>query len=129
MKTRHIFLLAASALTLSLLFAGQAASKPGPLSKDQIQNLGQSSTPDLIERYVERQPASAYYTAAALKAYGLRMQAMGRTYERLSPSAASSDGLDIRDALIGAAGGIGIAICAAGLLVAASRSRRSQVAL
>jgi hypothetical protein len=106
MKARHIFLLTAFALTLSLLFAGQAASKPGPLSRDQIQNLSQSSTPDLIERYVERQPASA-----------------------LTPSASSSDGFDIRDALIGAASGIGIAICAAGLLVAASRSRRSQVAL
>lgn len=84
MKTRHIFLLAAVALTLSLLFVGQAASKPGPLNRDQIQNLSQSSTPD---------------------------------------------GFDVRDALIGAAAGIGIAIFGAGLFVAASRSRRAQVAL
>jgi hypothetical protein len=129
MKTRHVFLLVTLALTLSLLFVGQAASKPGPLSRDQIQSLGQSSTPDLIERYVERQPASAYYTPAALKAYGLRMQAMGRTYEGLSATTSSSDDFDIRDALIGAAGGIVIAICVAGLFVAASRSRRPQVAL
>lgn len=131
MKARHIFVLAALALTLGLILAGQAAAKPGPLSQQQI--VGQSSTPrtaDLIERYVERQPASAYYTSAALKAYGLRMQAMARTYERLSANTAvSSDSFDVRDALIGAAGGIGIAICAAGLVVAVSRSRRPQVAL
>lgn len=131
MKARHIFVLAALALTLGLILAGQAAAKPGPLSQQQI--VGQSSTPqtaDLIERYVERQPASAYYTPAALKAYGLRMQAMARTYERLSANTAvSSDSFDVRDALIGAAGGIGIAICAAGLVVAVSRSRRPQVAL
>jgi hypothetical protein len=129
MNTRHILLLAAVALTLSLLFAGQAASKPGPLNRDQIQNLSQSAAPDLIERYVQRQPASAYYTPAALKAYGLRMQAMGRTYERLSVTSSSSVGFDVSDALIGAAGGIGIAIFGAGLFVAASRSRRAQVAL
>jgi hypothetical protein len=143
MKARHIILLAALALTVGLTLAGQAAAKPGPLSGDQIsgrysttdlvqrwlqRQQAQAQAPDLIERYVQRQPASAYYTPAALKAYGLRMQAMARAYE--SPNTtASSDSFDTRDALIGAAGGLGIAICAAGLLVAVTRSRRPQIAL
>jgi hypothetical protein len=131
MNGRHILLLAVCALTLGVVLAGQASAKPGPLSTNQI--VSQSSTsqaPDLIERYVQRQPASAYYAPAALKAYGLRMQAMARTYERLSASTgSSSNSFDTRDALIGAAGGIGIAICAAGLVVAVSRSRRPEVAL
>jgi hypothetical protein len=141
MKARHIILLAALALTVGLTLAGQAAAKPGPLSANQIS--GQYSTTDLvqrwlqrqqpqaadlIERYVQRQPASAYYTPAALKAYGLRMQAMARAYESANTTA-SSDSFDTRDALIGAAGGLGIAICAAGLLVAVTRSRRPQIAL
>ena len=131
MKARHILILAAFALTIAVMAAGQAAAKPGPLSTSQI--VSQSSTsqaPDLIERYVDRLPASAFYTPAALKAYGLRMQAMARTYERLSASTVgSSDSFDTRDALIGAAGGVGIVLCAAGLLVAVSRGRRPQVAL
>jgi hypothetical protein len=120
MNVRHILLLAASALTLALVIAGPAAAKPGPLSGDQI--VGQSRT--------DSKPASAYYTPAALRAYGLRMQAMARTSERLSVNgAASPDSFDVRDALVGAAGGIGIVICAGGLILAVSRSRRPQVAL
>ncbi|HYX77031.1 MAG TPA: hypothetical protein VE757_07630 [Gaiellaceae bacterium] len=131
MKARHILILAAFALTLGVIVVGQAAAKPGPLSTSQI--VSQSSTtqaPDLVERYVDRLPASAFYTPAALKAYGLRMQAMARTYERLSTStAASSDSFDTHDALVGVAGGVGITLLAAGLFVAASRSRRPQIAL
>ena len=74
MKARHILLLVALALILGLVLAGQTAAKPGPLTTNQT--VGQSWAPDLVQRCVERQPASAYYTAAALKAYGLRMQAM-----------------------------------------------------
>ena len=55
---------------------------------------------------------------------------MARAYERLSAtSVASSDTFDVRDALVGAAGALGIAICAGGLVFAVSRSRRPQVAL
>ena len=131
MNIRHIFLLAASALTLALVVAGPAAAKPGPLTTEQIVTTqSSSSTPDLVERWLQLQPASAYYTPAALRADGLRMQAMARTYARLSAtSAASSDTFDVRDALVGAAGGIGIAICAGGLVFAVLRSRRPQVAL
>jgi hypothetical protein len=131
MKARHILILAAFALTVGVMVVGQAAAKPGPLSTSQI--ISQSSTaqaPDLVERYVDRLPASAFYTPAALKAYGLRMDAMARTYEQLSTTTtASSDTFDTRDALIGVAGGIGITLLAAGLFVAVSRSRRPQVAL
>jgi len=128
MNVRHILLLAASALTLALVIAGPAAAKPGPLSSNQI--VSQSGTPDLVQRWLDRQPASTYYTPAALKAYGLRMQAMARTYERLAANnSASSDSFDVRAGLVGAAGGLGIAICAGGLLFAVSRIRRPQVAL
>jgi hypothetical protein len=143
MKLRNIISLAALALGLGLVIVGQAAAKPGPLSSNQI--VSQSSTPDLVqrwlqrqqpqapdlvERYVARQPASAYYSPAALKAYGLRMQAMARTYQQLSANtASSSESFDVRDALVGAAAGIGIALCAGGILFAVSRSRRPQVAL
>lgn len=130
MNVRHILSLAAFALTLGLVVAGPAAARPGPLTSEQIVSQSSSSTPDLVQRWLQRQPASAYYTPAALKADGLRMQAMARTYERLSAtSAASSDTFDVRDALVGAAGGIGIAICAGGLVFAVSRNRRPQVAL
>jgi len=143
MKVRHIFLLATLALTLGLILAGQAGAKPGPLGTDQIASQSttpdlvqrwlqrqQPQAPDLIERYVQRQPASAYYTPAALRAYGLRMQAMANTYERRSANTvAGSDSFDVRDALVGAAGGIVFAICTAGLVFAVTRSRRPQVAL
>jgi hypothetical protein len=132
MNVRHILLLTASAVTMGLLLAGPAAARPGPLSSDQIvsQSSTQSQAPDLIERYVQRLPASAFYTPAGLRADGLRWQAMARTYKLLSAtSAADSNGFDVRDGLVGAAGGLGIAICAGGLLFAVSRNRRTQVAL
>jgi hypothetical protein len=130
MKVRDILLLTVSALTLAFVVAGPAAAKPGPLTSEQIVSQSSSSAPDLVQRWLQQQPASAYYTPAALKAYGLRMQAMARAYERLSAtSAASSDTFDVRDALVGAAGALGIAICAGGLVFAVSRSRRPQVAL
>lgn len=142
MNLRHIFLLAALVLTLGLVLVGQAAARP--LSKSPI--ASQPSTtpdlverwvqrqpaaaPDLVERYVQRQPAASYYTAAALKASGLRLQAMARMYERQSASVGSSSGgFDVRDALVGAAGGLGIVICAGGLLFVAARSRRPQLSI
>jgi hypothetical protein len=114
-------------LTVGLAFAGQASARH--LSSGTVASQT-TAAPDLIERYVQRQPASSYYTPAALKAEGLRMQAMVRAYERSTASVGTtSSGFDVSDGLIGAAGGLGIAICAAGLLVAVARSRRPQVAL
>jgi hypothetical protein len=139
MNLRHILLLVVLVLTLGLTLVGPASARPltkSPIvstSPDLIERWVQRqapAAPDLVERYVLRQPAASYYTPAALKAQGLRMQALARTYERQSASVGtSSGGFDVRDALIGAAGGIGVAICAAGLLVAVGRSRRPQIAV
>jgi hypothetical protein len=136
MNLRHIFLIAVAGLTLAFVIAGPASGRP--LSKspivtgtpDLVDRWLQRQVPagpDLIERYVQRQPAASFYSPAALKAYGLRMQAMARTYESAGVGT-TSNAFDTRDALIGAAGGLGIAIFAAGLLVV-TRSRRPQVAL
>jgi hypothetical protein len=58
------------------------------------------------------------------------MQAMVRAYESSAIGVSTtSSGFDVSDALIGAAGGLGVAICAAGLLIAVARIRRPQVAL
>jgi hypothetical protein len=142
MNRRHILLLGVLVLTVGLAFAGQASARhlssgtvvsQTSAAPDLIERYVQRQVPvapDLIERYVQRQPASSYYTPAALKAEALRMQAMVRAYERSTATAGTtSSGFDVSDGLIGAAGGIGIAICAAGLLVAVARTRRPQVAL
>ena len=138
MNRRHILLLGVLVLTMGLTLAAQASARPltkSPVvtgTPDLVARWMQRQTPiapDLIERYVQRQPAASYYSAAALKAQGLRMQAMAERYAQQSASASStSSGFDVQDALIGAAGGVGIAVAAAGLLVAVSRSRRPDVA-
>jgi hypothetical protein len=153
MNLKHFPLVAVAAMTIAFVVSGPAAGRP--LTKSPIvtgtpdlvqrwldrqisaQNADfryaqpvarqTAATPDLVERYVQRQPAASFYTPEALKAYGLRMQAMARTYESVGAKT-TSNGFDISDALIGGAGGLGIAIFAAGLLVAA-RSRRPQVAV
>ena len=59
MKARHILLLTVSALTLALAIAGPAAAKPGLLTSEQIVSQSSSSTPDLVQRWLQQQPASA----------------------------------------------------------------------
>jgi hypothetical protein len=86
----------------------------------------------MADAYQARQdrPASSYYTPQALKAQGMRMQAMAQAYEQQTGntvSSSSSGGFDWRDGLIGVAGGIGLAICAAGLALVAVRTRRQHV--
>jgi hypothetical protein len=139
MNRRHILVLGVLVLTLGLALAGQASARP--LTRSPIINATPDlvdrwiqrqtpATPDLVERYVQRQPAASFYSPAALKAQGLRMQAMARTHERMSTTlGTTSNGFDVRDALLGAAGGVGVAICLAGLLFVVTRSRRAQVAL
>ena len=139
MNRRHVLILAVLVVTLGLALAGQSSARPltkspivtgTPDLVDRWMQRQNPNAPDLVQRYVQRQPASSYYTPAALKASGLRMQAMAQTYARLSTGVAStSSGFDVRDALLGAAGGVGIAIGALGLLIFATRSRRPQVAL
>ena len=136
MNLKHFLLVAVLGLTVAFAIAGPAAGRPltkSPIvtgTPDLVDRWIQRQVPagpDLIERYVQRQPAASFYSPAALKAYGLRMQAMAQTYESAA-AGTTSNGFDIRDAVIGAAGGLGLAIFAAGLLVVA-RSRRPQVAL
>ena len=136
MNLRHILLVAVLGLTVGFVIAGPAAARPltksaivtgTPDLVDRWLQRQVPAGPDLIERYVQRQPAASFYSPAALKAYGLRMQAMARTYESAGIGT-TSNGFDARDAVIGAAGGFGIAILAAGLLVVA-RGRRTQVAV
>ena len=136
MNFRHIFLLGVVGLTLAFVVAGPASARPltkSPVvtgTPDLVARWIQRqapAAPDLIERYVQRQPAASFYTPAALRANGLRMQAMARAYQSVG-AGTTPNGFDTRDALIGAAGGLGIAIFGAGLVVAA-RSRRPQVAL
>ena len=137
MNRRHILLLGVLVLTMGLTLAAQASARPltkSPVvtgTPDLVARWMQRQNPiapDLIERYVQRQPAASYYSAAALNAQGLRMQAMAKRYAQQSASVSStSSGFDVRDGLIGAAGGVGIAVAAAGLLLGVSRSRRPHV--
>ena len=127
MNLRHTLVLGGLMLTLALALGGQALAKPTSSGWIQVQT---PPAPDLVERYVSRQPAASFYTTAALKANGLRMQAMARAYERQSTKAvSSSNGFDVRDALVGGAVGLAVAICVMGLVFVASRGRRPQVAL
>ena len=126
MNLRHTLVLGGLVLTLALALGGQALAKPTSSGWIQVQT---PPAPDLIERYVDRQPAASFYTPAALKADGLRWEAMARTYERQSTKVvSSSNGFDVRDALLGGAVGLVVAICVIGFVVVASR-RRPQVAL
>lgn len=137
MNRKHIFVVGVLVLTVGLTLAAQASARP--LSKSPVVtgtpdlvnrwlHRQVPASPDLIERYVQRQPAASYYTAAALNAQGLRMQAMAQHFQQ-SSIGSSSTGFDWRDALIGAAGGVGIALFASMVLMGVTRVRRPQVAL
>jgi hypothetical protein len=99
-------------------------------------------------------PASSFYTSQGLKADGLRWQAAARTYQRLAdksgtgrtgsgraignvkhtdlrvaPALISRPGdFDWGDAGIGAAGGLGLAGCAAVLVLLVRQARRHKLA-
>jgi hypothetical protein len=137
MSRKHIFLVGVVVLALGATLIASASARPltnSPVvtgTPDLVQRWLQRQTPvapDLIERYVARQPAARFYSAAALAAWGQRMQGLAQSEEQVSVSSASN-GFDRRDALIGAAGGLGIAVCAAALVFAVTRSRRAQVAV
>ena len=115
MKLRHILWLGAVALLVCLTLVGQASAR----------HLNEPSVASQTS-----QPSSSYYTPAALKAQGLRMQAMVRAYERSSTSVGgTSNGFDLSDGLIGAGVGLGITVGAAGLFLAVMRARRLKLAL
>jgi hypothetical protein len=137
MNRKRILMIGVLVLTVGLMVAGQASARPltkSPVvtgTPDLVQRWMQRQTPaapDLIERYVSRQPAASFYSAAALQAWGQRMQTMAQSEAQVSASSTSS-GFDTRDALVGAGVGLGLVVCAAGLVVAIGRTRRPQVAL
>jgi hypothetical protein len=113
MNLKRTLVLGGLMLTLALALGGQALAKP-------------TSSGWIPER--TSPPAASFYSAAALKADALRWQAMARTYERQSTNAvSSSNGFDVRDALLGGAAGLVAAICLMGLVFVVRR--RPQVAL
>lgn len=126
MNRKHIFLISVVVLALGATVIGSAAARP--LSKSPVVTRQTPAAPDWIERYVARQPAASFYSAAALAAWGQRMQGQAQREAQVSVSATSS-GFDTRDALIGAAAGLGLVACAAGLVLTVTRTRRPQIAL
>ena len=109
MNLKHTLVVGGLVLTLGLALGGQALAKP-------------TSSGWFPER--TSPPAASFYTAAALKADGLRWQAMARLYQRQSTSSvASSNGFDARDALVGGAVGLVLAICLLGLVLVSRKFR------
>jgi hypothetical protein len=139
MNRKHIFLVGVVVLTMGGTLIASASARPltkSPIvtgTPDLVDRWMQRQTPaapDLVERYVQRLPAAAFYTPAAIKAYGLRMQAMTEAYRQQSTTVAStSNGFDVRDGLVGAASGLGLVVCFAALLFVVTRNRRPQVAV
>ena len=86
-----------------------------------------------IARAYENRPAASFYTPQALEAEGLRWQAMAQAYgghkTATAPATSSNSGFDWSDAGIGAAGGLGFAVCAAALILVARRIRRTKLAV
>jgi hypothetical protein len=79
-----------------------------------------------IARAYQNRPAAAFYTPQALKATGLRWQSMAQAYgvhKTPTVSSSSSNGFDWTDAGIGALGGLGVAVFAAGLILVARRTK------
>ena len=137
--------LAAVIGALVLVVAGQAAASSSKvLAPDDLNRVIPKSAPStpvavqadglrwvaMAKAYQSRhdRSASSYYTPQALQAQALRMQAMAQAYEnRNGSTVSSSSGFDWRDGLIGVAGGIGLAICAAGLALVAVRTRGQHI--
>jgi hypothetical protein len=79
-----------------------------------------------VYKQMQSRPAASFYTPQALKAEGLRWQGIARAYQPPS-KVASSTGFDWRDAGIGAAGGLGLAVCAVALILVARRRTKLAV--
>jgi hypothetical protein len=85
-------------------------------------------------RTLQAAPAASYYTPQALKAQGLRWQAMARAYARRTDgpsvrSAGTDSGFDWNAAGLGAVGGFALAGGAAAAIFLTRRSRRANLAL
>jgi hypothetical protein len=83
-----------------------------------------------IARAYHDRPAASYYTPEALRAQGLRWNAVARSYDRsVSTVSSVSTGFDWTDAGIGAAGGLGFAAFGIAAVVFARHLRRAKLAL
>jgi hypothetical protein len=79
-----------------------------------------------IARAYQNRSAASFYTPQSLRAEGLRWQAMAQAYgvaNSPTVSNSSSDGFNWTDAGIGALGGLGVAVFAAGLIGVARRTK------
>jgi hypothetical protein len=116
-KLSHLIGLAALVAVVVSVAAGSAAA----------QHLSSGSFP-------QYRPAASFYTPQALKAQGLRMEAMARAYgvdtTAASPSIATADdGFSWSSAFVGALSILGAATVGAGLIVGARHVRRTRVAV
>ena len=107
--------------------ANAAGTTPQGLKADGLRLQG------IAQAYQQSRPAASFYTPRALKAEGLRWQAMAQAYgghkTATAPATSSNSGFDWSDAGIGAAGGLGFAVCAAALILVARRIRRTKLAV
>jgi hypothetical protein len=128
--------LAALTAVLAAALAGQAAAyvvidKPQSSHSTVAGISADGARWNAMAKAYQDRPASSFYTSQALQAQGQRMAAMAKAYEREQSqtvaTSSSGGGFDWRDALIGVAGGLGLAICFMGPLAVAARHRREEI--
>jgi hypothetical protein len=86
----------------------------------------------IARSYEQNRPAASFYSPQALKAEGLRWTAMAKAYQDSQPvvqKLGSSAGFNWGDAGVGLAGGLAFSICAAALIIAARRGKRTKLVL
>lgn len=86
----------------------------------------------MAQAYDASRPAASFYSQQALRAQGLRLTGMARAYKDSQPVVQgldSASGFNWGDAGVGLAGGIAFSICAAALIFAALRGRRTRLVL
>jgi hypothetical protein len=89
-----------------------------------------SDSASYARKYLQNRPAASFYTPQALKAEGMRWQAIARAYGgRQTRVVSTSAGFDWGDAGIGAVGSLGAGIGAVALVLGARRLRRARLAL
>jgi hypothetical protein len=87
---------------------------------------------EMARVYQQNRPAASFYSPQALKAEGLRWTAMAKAYQDSQPvvqKLGSSAGFNWGDAGVGLAGGLAFSICAAALIIAARRGKRTKLVL
>jgi len=83
-----------------------------------------------VYQRLQGRPASSFYTPQALKAAGMRLDAMAQVYKQpQSKTTSSGSGFDWSDGGIGAATGLALVLCSAGLILIARRNRDEHLAV